>query len=64
VAGQVEFQYSLKQHNCTTYISGVYLNFSSRVEELIVNAPFVSLLNKNTNNAESEVRFKQLIPDL
>jgi hypothetical protein len=26
------------------------------VEELIVNAPLVSLYTKNTNNAESEVR--------
>jgi hypothetical protein len=34
------------------------------VEKSIVNAPFVSLQSKNTNNAESEVRFKQLIRDL
>jgi hypothetical protein len=27
------------------------------VEESIVNAPLVSLQSKNTNNAESEVRF-------
>jgi hypothetical protein len=33
------------------------------VEESIVNAPLVSLQSKNTNNAESEVRFKQLIRD-
>jgi hypothetical protein len=26
-----------------------------------VNAPLVSLHSKNTNNAKSEVRFKQLI---
>jgi hypothetical protein len=32
-----------------------------RVEESIVNAPLVSLQSKNTNNAKSEVRFKQLI---
>jgi hypothetical protein len=31
------------------------------VEESIVNAPLVSLQSKNTNNATSEVRFKQLI---
>jgi hypothetical protein len=31
------------------------------VEESIVNAPLVSLQSKNTNNAKSEVRFKQLI---
>jgi hypothetical protein len=30
------------------------------LEESIVNAPLVSLLSKNTNNAKSEVRFKQL----
>jgi hypothetical protein len=34
------------------------------VEESIVNAPLVSLQSKNTNNATSEVRFKQLIRDL
>jgi hypothetical protein len=34
------------------------------VEEAIVNAPLVSLQSKNTNNAKSEVRFKQLIRDL
>jgi hypothetical protein len=34
------------------------------VEESIVNAPLVSLPSKNTNNAKSEVRFKQLIRDL
>jgi hypothetical protein len=34
------------------------------VEESIVNAPFVSLQNKNTNNTKSEVRFKHLIRDL
>jgi hypothetical protein len=34
------------------------------VEESIVNAPLVSLQSKNTNNAKSEVSFKQLIRDL
>jgi hypothetical protein len=34
------------------------------VEESIVNAPLVSLQSKSTNNAKSEVRFKQLIRDL
>jgi hypothetical protein len=29
------------------------------VEESIVNAPIVSLQSENTNNAKSEVRFKQ-----
>jgi hypothetical protein len=29
-----------------------------------MNAPLVSLQSKNTNNAKSEVRFKQLIRDL
>jgi hypothetical protein len=29
-----------------------------------VNAPLVSLPSKNTNNANSEVRFKQLMRDL
>jgi hypothetical protein len=31
------------------------------VEESIVNAPLVSQQSKNTNNAKSEVRFKQLM---
>jgi hypothetical protein len=50
----------------TAKVSGVHLNLSSKVglEESIVNAPLVSLENKNTNNPESEVRFKQLILDL
>jgi hypothetical protein len=34
------------------------------IEESIVNAPLVSLLSKNTHNAKSEVKFKQLIRDL
>jgi hypothetical protein len=33
-------------------------------EESIVNAPLVILWSKNTNNANSELRFKQLIRDL
>jgi hypothetical protein len=36
----------------------------SDIEESIVNAPLVSLNIKNTNNAKSVVRFKQLIRDL
>jgi hypothetical protein len=46
-------------------ILGVHLNLSEEagVEESIVNAPLVSLQSKNTNNAKSEVRFKQLIRD-
>jgi hypothetical protein len=34
------------------------------VEDSIVNAPLVILQSKNTSNAKSEVRFKQLIRDL
>jgi hypothetical protein len=34
------------------------------VDESIVNAPLVSVQSKNTNDAKSEVRFKQLIRDL
>jgi hypothetical protein len=34
------------------------------VLESIVNAPLVSTQSKITNNAKSEVRFKQLIRDL
>jgi hypothetical protein len=34
------------------------------IEESIVNEPLVSLQSKNTNNAKSEVRFKQLIRDM
>jgi hypothetical protein len=34
------------------------------VEESIVNAPLVSLHSKNTNNAKSEVKYKQLIRGL
>jgi hypothetical protein len=34
------------------------------VEDSIVNASVVRLQSKNTNNAKSEVRFKQLIRDL
>jgi hypothetical protein len=34
------------------------------VEESIVNAPLDRLQSKNTNNAKSEVRFKQLIRGL
>jgi hypothetical protein len=34
------------------------------VEQSIVNAPFVSLQNKDTNNTKSEVRFEQLIRGL
>jgi hypothetical protein len=34
------------------------------VEETNVNAPLLILQSINTNNAKSEVRFKQLIRDL
>jgi hypothetical protein len=34
------------------------------VEGSIVNAPLIRSQNKNTNNAKSEVRFKQLIRNL
>jgi hypothetical protein len=40
-------------------VSGVHLNFPSKLA--IVNAPLVSLHSKNTNNAKSEVRYKQMI---
>jgi hypothetical protein len=45
---------------------GCSLKFLHRVglKESIVNAPLVSLQSKDTNNAKSEVRFKQLIRDL
>jgi hypothetical protein len=33
------------------------------VEESIVNGPLVNQQSKNTDNAKSEVRFKQLIRD-
>jgi hypothetical protein len=33
------------------------------VEESVVNAPLLNLQSKNTNNAKSKVRFKQLIRD-
>jgi hypothetical protein len=39
-------------------------HFKVGVEKFIVNAPFISLQSKNTNNAQSEVSFKQLIRDL
>jgi hypothetical protein len=42
---------------------GCSFNFILKVgvEESIVNAPFVTLQSKNTNNAKSKVRLKQLI---
>jgi hypothetical protein len=46
------------------YIGVRLIHFKVGVEELIVNAPLVRLQSKNTNNAKSEVRFKQLIRDL
>jgi hypothetical protein len=47
-------------------IWGVSFKFIPKdgVEELIVNAPLISLQSENTNNAKSEVKFKQLISDL
>jgi hypothetical protein len=44
-------------------ISGVQLIHKVVVEESSVNAPLVSLHTKNTNDAQSEARFKQLIHD-
>jgi hypothetical protein len=35
-----------------------------KIQELTVNVPLVSLQIKNTNNAKSEVRFKQLYQSL
>jgi hypothetical protein len=52
---------------CERKTSGIHLNLSSKLELSIVNAPLVTLHSKNrknTNNAKSEVRFKQLIHDL
>jgi hypothetical protein len=40
-------------------VSGVRFDFPSKL--VIVNAPLVSLHSKNTNNAKSEVRYKQMI---
>jgi hypothetical protein len=47
---------------CKIYI-GCSFKFLLKVgvEESIVNAPLVSVQSKPTNNAKSEVRFKQLI---
>jgi hypothetical protein len=42
---------------------GCPFKFILEVEESIVNAPLVSLQSKNTNDTNSEVRFKQLIRD-
>jgi hypothetical protein len=50
-----------------SYLKQVPIGYSFKfslkvgVEESIVNVPCVSLQNKNTNNAISEVGFKQLI---
>jgi hypothetical protein len=43
---------------------GCSFKFIVGVEEAIVNAPLVSVQSKITNDAKSEVRFKQLIRDL
>jgi hypothetical protein len=56
-------------HNlCRTevYNTGCSFKFILKVgaEESIVKAPLVSLQSKNTDNAKSEVRFKQMIRDL
>jgi hypothetical protein len=42
----------------------LFVLFKVGAEESIVNAQLVSLWSKNTNNAKSEVRFKQVIHDL
>jgi hypothetical protein len=54
-----------KQEYCQDYYIGCSLKFLLKfgVEESIVNTPLISLQSKNTNNAKSEVRFKQLICD-
>jgi hypothetical protein len=49
---------------CERETSGIHLNLSSKLALSIVNAPLVTLHIKNTNNAKSEVRFKQLLHDL
>jgi hypothetical protein len=48
------------------YCVGCSFKFLLKVglEESVVNAPLVNLHSKNTNNAKSEVKFKQLICDL
>jgi hypothetical protein len=53
------------QVNVCPYNIGCSFKFLFKVgaEEPIVNRPLVSLEIKNTNNAKSEVRFKQLIRD-
>jgi hypothetical protein len=47
-------------------VSDVFFLFYLKVgvEESIVNAPFVSLQSKNTNNSKNGVSFKHLIRDL
>jgi hypothetical protein len=63
----------LKNQICDFYFQKYHFSFRISdikniskvgVEESIVNAPLVSLQSKNTNNAKSEVSFKQLIRDL
>jgi hypothetical protein len=48
----------------TKYLMFFKCHLKVGVEESIVNAPLLSLQSKNTNNAKSEVSFKQLIRDL
>jgi hypothetical protein len=57
---------NLKKYFIGFYIEGSFKFILNRVgvEESIVNAPLISLQSKNTNNAKSEVRLKQLIRDL
>jgi hypothetical protein len=51
------------QENVDCQVPDISFKFPVKVgvEESIVNAPLVSLQNKNTNNAKSKVKFKQVI---
>jgi hypothetical protein len=55
-----------KQNLTIRFCIGFSFKFLLKVgfDESIVNAPLVNLQSKITNNAKSEVRFKQLIRDL
>jgi hypothetical protein len=58
------FKQKLKKLNQNNYDSiGCSFLLKVDVEESIVNTPLITLHSKNTNNAKSEVRFKQLTPN-
>jgi hypothetical protein len=52
----------LQTKNPLILVSGVPVKVGA--DESIVNAPLVCLQSKNTNNAKSEIRFKELIRNL